>query len=150
MSNKGSSDLRVLLSTLVISGLVAGLAYWQLSQRWTPSPAQNGETTSNWQKIALAMTLRGQQDEVNAIALSPDGNLLVSGGDDRRLYFWNLATGTALGQATGHTDWIYALVITPDGQTVISGSKDKTINYGVWAIASSKPPSVVIKILSMV
>lgn len=111
MSNKGSSDLRLLLSTLVISGLVAGLAYWQLSQRWTPSPDQNGgsptETTSKWQKIALATTLRGHQDEVNAIALSPDGNLLVSGGGDRKLYFWNLATGTALGQAT----------VTPIGST---------------------------------
>jgi len=31
--------------------------------------------------------------EVNSVAISPDGKLIVSGGDDSRVKIWDVATG---------------------------------------------------------
>jgi WD40 repeat protein len=38
------------------------------------------------------VTLTGHRGQINAVALSPDGQTLVSGGTDGTIRFWNPAS----------------------------------------------------------
>lgn len=75
-------------------------------------------------------TLTGHSGEVNAVAISPDGQKITSGSDDQSIKIWNLNTGQALRTLKGHSSWVYSVAISPDGQSLVSGSKDQTIK--VW------------------
>src|SRR6185295_3075796 len=44
---------------------------------------------------ALKMELKKHSDVVRALAFSPDGRTLASGGDDRNLILWELGSGKA-------------------------------------------------------
>ena len=57
-----------------------------------------------------------------ALAYSPDGKTLVSGGYDKVVKFWNPATGELIRTLSGHTGWVVSLAFSHDGQTLASGS----------------------------
>jgi WD40 repeat protein len=67
---------------------------------------------------------------VNAVAISPDGTRVVSGGEDFSVRVWELATGKLEATLKGHTNYIKSLAITPDGRKIVSGSFDRTVR--VW------------------
>jgi len=71
---------------------------------------------------------------VRSVAVSPDGQTLVSTQNDRTIKVWNLHTGELLRTLRGHSTamftYIPTIAISPDGQTIASGSDDKTIK--VW------------------
>jgi WD40 repeat protein len=70
---------------------------------------------------------------VNSIALSSDGQCIVSGLDDGTICVWNAMTGeTVAGPFSGHSSWVTSVAFSPDGQHIVSGSYDKTIR--VWNI----------------
>src|SRR6266702_1786689 len=58
---------------------------------------------------------------VLSMALSPEGQRIVSGSDDRSIRVWNASTGeTAAGPFTGHTSSITSVAFSPDGQRIVS------------------------------
>ena len=69
---------------------------------------------------------------VYAVAISPNGRILVSGsgGNENTIKLWNVRTGELIRTLEGHSKTIFALAISPDGQTIYSGSLDGTIK--VW------------------
>src|SRR6478672_13551531 len=73
----------------------------------------------SWQNVQLLRTLRGHTDWVNCVAISPDGQTLVSGSRDNTIKIWNLASGKVLATLRGHSEAIYSLAISPDGQTLV-------------------------------
>jgi WD40 repeat protein len=73
---------------------------------------------------------------VNAATISPDGQILVSGGSDGKIKLWNPLSGDPLCTLKGHTDAINAVVISPDGKFLLSGSVDRTIK--VWHLSTGK------------
>ncbi len=97
------------------------------------------KTKSLWeqaQNISLANTLRGNARGIKGIALSPDGQLLASGGLDNTIKIQNLRTNQVLYTLTGHSENIYSLAISQDGHTLISGSADQTIK--VWNLQTGE------------
>ncbi|MEL6161754.1 MAG: AAA family ATPase [Cyanobacteria bacterium J06627_32] len=98
-----------------------------------------------------------KHSQVRSLSFSPDGQWLVSSGDDNIIRVWSLAELTAKAQnqtqnraqsnsaepateltepateLTGHTDWVQSLQFTPDGKWLLSGSHDKTIRVWDWA-----------------
>jgi WD40 repeat protein len=88
------------------------------------------------ENASVVCTLTGHSNSVNSVAISPDGQILVSGSDDNTIKIWQLSTGQELRTLTGHSDSVNSVVISPDGQTVVSGSSDKTIK--IWQLSTGQ------------
>ena len=63
---------------------------------------------------------------VHAVAFSPDGRLLASGGD-KTVLLWDLATGEQRRTLSGHTSFVFGVAFSPDGLLLASSSGDKTV-----------------------
>ena len=72
----------------------------------------------------LLRTVEEHRDTINAIALSADDTILVSGAEDDTVKIWDFAKGTLLRTLTGHQDPVWALAISSDSRTVVSGAGD--------------------------
>ena len=66
-----------------------------------------------------------------ALAVSPDGNTLISSGEDSGINFWNLQTGEFQSTLLGHANSVTSLAIAPNNQVLVSGSLD---GIRVWRL----------------
>jgi WD40 repeat protein len=73
---------------------------------------------------------------ISAVALSPDGKILLTAGTDHRARLWD-AAGQPLGAPLVHPDAITAAAFSPDSRTVLTGSRDKTARR--WQVATGQP-----------
>lgn len=77
---------------------------------------------------------------VNALAWSPDGNTLLSAGQDKMLYIWNWRARTAIGHLGGHELGVLCCAYAPHGGWIVSGGLDTTVR--LWDAATRQPLSV--------
>ncbi|PAV14643.1 WD40 domain containing protein [Pyrrhoderma noxium] len=80
--------------------------------------------------------LTGHEDQVLAVAYSPDGTKLVSGSEDKTVRIWDSVTGDLLSTLDGHSQWVQTVAYSFDGSHIVSGSGDKTIL--VWNAQSGE------------
>lgn len=71
----------------------------------------------------LGLRLAGHGNLVTAVAMTPDGETLVTAGDDRLARIWS-ADGALRGMLAGHTDPVRAVAIAADGRRVLTGARD--------------------------
>src|SRR6266702_514140 len=77
------------------------------------------------------MVISNVRGGILSIALSPDGQRIVSRSGGGAIRVWNATTGeTEAGPFTRHTDWVSSVAFSPDGQRIASGSFDRTVR--VW------------------
>jgi WD40 repeat protein len=80
----------------------------------------------------IAPTIAGRGPPLETVAISPDGALIASGGDDDTIRLWDAHNGDPVGQLTGHTESVYEVAFSPDGHHLVSGSWDSTVR--VWDV----------------
>jgi WD40 repeat protein len=87
---------------------------------------------SNWPIGEMTRTLGADPFHCSVVAISPDGETLVSGSTDKTIKIWHLPTGELIRTLVGHSGPVTSVAISQDGQTFVSGSSDGTIK--IWGV----------------
>jgi serine/threonine protein kinase len=73
---------------------------------------------------------------VNTVQFSPDGQMLASGGADRRIKLWNTNTSKIITTFNEHQDSVLAMQFMPNGKILVSAGADQTIRF--WDVAQKQ------------
>jgi WD40 repeat protein len=93
----------------------------------------------NWRRVEdndLLRTLSGHSGGVHAVAIAPDGQTLISGGQDNTIKIWNLETGELRRTLTAHSGRVDSLAVSADGEILVSGASDETVK--VWELSTGQ------------
>ena len=86
------------------------------------------------------MQAADQSARVLAVAYSPDGRYLASGGCDCKVHVWNANNSSEIITYQGHTEWVDTVAWSPDGRYIASAGADMTVR--VWEALSGKLISI--------
>lgn len=90
------------------------------------------------QSIHPTTFLRGHLGSVRSVALSADGNVLVSGGNDNTIRLWDMTTRQPLeSPLAGHHSTVWSVILSSDDKILVSGSGDNTII--LWDMVTHQP-----------
>jgi WD40 repeat protein/tRNA A-37 threonylcarbamoyl transferase component Bud32 len=90
------------------------------------------------QHTSLA-TLEGHSQAVRAVAHSPDGQWIASGGEDKVIRIWDARTGQIARSLRGNGGPVNALAFSPDSRLLASGSDDGLVK--LWDVqGTSRTP----------
>ena len=92
------------------------------------SPARSGCTTSTGRSSTPS---RGTPTLCVAVAVTPDGQHIISGSEDKLVKVWSVAGKSLVSTCAGHTSTVRAVAAMPDGQRILSGG-DNTVR--VWRL----------------
>lgn len=81
--------------------------------------------------------LRGHTGEISSLALSADGTLAISAGDEPTVWAWDVHTGTVRLTLHGHAGWVASAALSPDGRQVATVGFDQTIR--LWDLHDAGP-----------
>jgi WD40 repeat protein len=80
-------------------------------------------------------SLTGHEGQVHALACSRDG-ILASGGFDKSILLWDLATGDKKATLKGEQEMVLALAFNPEGSTLASAGAGSGVV--LWDVAGAK------------
>src|SRR4051812_33900402 len=82
----------------------------------------------------LIRTFTGHASRVNTVAFAPNGRTALSGGEDKTLVLWDVATGKVLRTLAEHTSSVQSVAFT--NRNALSASYDKTLK--LWDVRKGK------------
>lgn len=82
----------------------------------------------------------GYSESAEILALSPDGQLIASGGysDNHAIRVWDIASRHCLQTLAGHMGGSTSLIFSHDGKRIISGGDRSDHTIRIWDIASGQ------------
>lgn len=125
-----SSDGKILVS----GGLDGAIKIWNwhkqelLKTLNRPAPSELIPSLVSWFDSSVG--------GIWAVAISPDGKIIASGGSEQPINLWDADTGKLLRTLTEHSGSIYTVAFSPDGKTLASGGDDHKIR--IWEFQTGK------------
>ncbi|XP_015588288.1 periodic tryptophan protein 2 homolog [Cephus cinctus] len=80
-----------------------------------------------WQSETYAMKQQGHSNNMNCVAYSPDGQFIVTGGDDGKVKLWNTATGFCTVTFQEHASSVSGILFSHNRKFMVSSSVDGTV-----------------------
>lgn len=99
-------------------------------------PDDNSLKVWDFESGEKIMDLIGHERAVKDVAVTLDGNYVVSASSDQTLKIWDLNKGVEIRSFKGHNDGVYRVILTPDSKSAISGSVNGIIK--VWDLATGR------------
>ena len=106
--------------------------------RWRYRRKRQDNTVRLWE-VATGKhltLLEGQQGAINAIAFSPDSNLILTGSNDKIGRLWNAKTGKSVALLKGHSAPVNQVAFSLDGRLALTASANKV---HIWDTVTRKP-----------
>jgi WD40 repeat protein/tRNA A-37 threonylcarbamoyl transferase component Bud32 len=117
---------------VVTAGWDRQLKIWKLPAV-PPSPLMGegtGVRAAGTTLTAPSLILNGHSAAIYALAFSPDGQRLASGGFDRTVRVWEVNSGQEVLSLKGHHESVRIVAFSPDGRYLVSSGDDGTAR--VW------------------
>ncbi|KAL1742323.1 WD40-repeat-containing domain protein [Schizophyllum fasciatum] len=119
-------------------GLISGsldktLKYWDISP--VTSAGKRREM------VHCTMSFAGHKDYVLSVAVSPDGQWVVSGSKDRSVTFWDSRTATMQCMLQGHKNSVISIDLNQTAQMLATGSGDSQARVCEWHSNITPPAS---------
>jgi WD40 repeat protein len=105
---------------MISGGYDGQLIWWPVSGE-NPEPVRKIDSHTGW---------------IRAVAVSPDGKLVASAGNDRLVKLWSVADGSLVQELRGHESQVYNVAFHPDGKGLVTG--DHKCNLIHWEVADGK------------
>ncbi|MFO7848996.1 MAG: hypothetical protein R6V67_03450, partial [Spirochaetia bacterium] len=88
--------------------------------------------------------LRGHAENVNSVAFTPDGGMLLSGSKDGSVRVWDPEEGKQLHLFQGHSEEVHTVTTAPGGERAYSAGGDGTLRE--WFLEEDFAPGFAEKI----
>lgn len=81
-------------------------------------------------------TFEGHTENIEDLAVTPDGTRFLSASTDTTARLWSLESGEVLQVLWGHAGAVNSVGVSPDGQLAVTGSQDGTVM--VWDLGTGE------------
>jgi WD40 repeat protein len=105
-----------------LCGAVGAAGVWSLLGRCHPAAAQEDPAVR-----ILELPAGAKPPVLTAVAISPDGDLLATAGDDHVIRIWSLRKNQLVHTLRGHRDWVRTLAFSPAGARLASAGDDRRV-----------------------
>ena len=104
--------------------------------RFNPPPMQHFRGEASHSRAAVRTLADQDKNPVWAVAVAPNGRVIVSGNNDGTIHLRHKRYGKLLKVFAGHLGPVWSVAVSPDGRTIASGGVDGTIK--LWNFYSGK------------
>ena len=104
--------------------------------RFDPPPMQNFSAEASQSGPAVRTLADQDNNPVWAVAVTPNGRVIVSGNNDGTIHLLHKRHGKILKVLGGHLGPVWSVAVSRDGRTIASGGADGTIK--LWNLYSGK------------
>lgn len=82
--------------------------------------------------IVLRQTETSRSSTIHDMAITPQGNMVVTVSTENTVRLWDNSTGLEMGRLIGHGEQVFDVEMSPDGESVVTGGADQTAR--IWNV----------------